>query len=189
MDIPYQFNRWIRKMIRSFPILKEKMTDVLKNPIQSKILKQTVAIGLLVNGIIFLGCYMASVSRTHSLNIIHAFAFRYWIVYFIGWGLTYGAYRIIDYIFNDVVDGDKLTPNGEKGASEWMSQDIDTFKSYNFVVSSKANIDWNGEQEQEQIITLQPTGPCSHETNDLSQPLSINEERIKRIQQQRLRRK
>lgn len=147
-DIQSQFKKLIQSILNLLPSDKDKITQTLRNPIQLKILKQTVSVGFIVIGLIFIMCYMAGVSRTNSLNPFHAFAFRYYPFYLIGLGITYLAYRISYYFLNDVADGDKLTPNGEKGNSEWMSQDIETFKSYKLVVSSKQNSDWNGNQEE-----------------------------------------
>lgn len=146
-DIQFQFNQLIKAIIQSFPS-KDKLTEMLKNPIQLKIMKLTVSVGLIVMGLIFMMCYMAGVSRTQSLNPFHGFAFRYAPFYLIGIGITYLAYRISYYFLNDVADGDKLTPNGEKGNSEWMIQDVETFKGYKLVIASKKNSDWNGDPRE-----------------------------------------
>lgn len=147
-DIQSQFKKLIQSILNLLPSDKDKITQTLRNPIQLKILKQTVSVGFIVIGLIFIMCYMAGVSRTNSLNPFHAFAFRYYPFYLIGLGITYLAYRISYYFLNDVADGDKLTPNGEKGNSEWMIQDVETFEGYKLVIASKKNSDWNGDTRE-----------------------------------------
>lgn len=147
-DILFQFKKLTQSILNLLPSDKDKITQTLRNPIQLKILKQTASVGFIVIGLIFIMCYMAGVSRTNSLNPFHAFAFRYYPVYLIGLGITYLAYRISYYILNDIADGDKLTPNGEKGNSEWMIQDVETFESYKLVIASKKNSDWSGDTRE-----------------------------------------
>ena len=147
-DIQFQFKKLIQSILNLLPSDKDKITQTLRNPIQLKILKQTVSVGFIVIGLIFTMCYMAGVSRTNSLNPFHAFAFRYYPFYLIGLGITYLAYRISYYFLNDVADGDKLTPNGEKGNSEWMIQDVETFEGYKLVIAGKKNSDWNGDTRE-----------------------------------------
>lgn len=162
-------------MLQSLPSAKETITKILRNPIQLKIMKNTVSVGFIAIGVIFMMCYMSGVSRTGSLNPFHAFAFRYAPFYLLGLGVTYLAYRISYYFLHDVADGDKLTPNGEKGNSEWMSQDIETFKGYKLVIASKQNSDWNDDQKEwSEIETPNPV---------LSVASSPNKERLMRIKE------
>ncbi len=179
-DIQFQFNQLIKAIIQFFPS-KDKLTEMLKNPIQLKIMKLTVSVGLIVMGLIFMMCYMAGVSRTQSLNPFHAFAFRYYPFYLIGLGITYLAYRISYYFLNDVADGDKLTPNGEKGNSEWMMQDEETFSLYDLVLTDELNSEWCDEQESNKEIIELASEPSVVTVPSCYQPLKLKSQKLSRM--------
>ncbi len=51
-DIQFQFKKLIQSILNLLPSDKDKITQTLRNPIQLKILKQTVSVGFIVIGLI-----------------------------------------------------------------------------------------------------------------------------------------
>lgn len=179
-DIQSQFKVLIRSLFQLIPT-KEELAEILKNPIQLKIIRHTLSAGCIIIGFIFISCYLAGVSRTHSFNPFHAFAFRYAPFYWLGFGVTYLVYRISRYTLKDVADGDKLTPNGEKGNSEWMEQDEETFNSYDLALTDELNSEWFGEKNHDEEVIETVVEPTTTTHYSYSEQLKLRSQKLSKM--------
>lgn len=110
----------VKKMIKNYCPTHTDVTTWLRSPIKFKIFKLTFGVFLLTFGFTFFICYSKGMNRTQSLNPAHAFAFRYSLYYLMAGAITYGTYRVANYLYSEVADGEKLTANNEYGSAEWF---------------------------------------------------------------------